>query len=172
MRDKEDLGETLNDEIKQHQREIAIKTLGDRTHLSIAKIAKLLEHPEHGPTIGSITLADLLAVSTNSGVASPKAAAPKAEKAPKAAKAPKAPKAPKAEKAAKAPGTKPRLNREVAHKEICAALKSLKGSVSNGDLVTATQYTPVQVRTFLNELIEAGKVVYEGKGRGTKYSLA
>jgi hypothetical protein len=38
--------------------------------------------------------------------------------------------------------------------------------------VKATKYTPVQVRTFLNELITEGTVTYEGKGRGTKYSLA
>ena len=183
---EENLGDALDNEYKQHQKEIAIKTLGGRTHLTISKIAKLLEHKEHGATIGAITLDELLVAKNGvSKKGSPVGAAPVAAKAPKAAKEPKAPKAAKEPKAAKAPkepkepkaakagaGTKPRLNRDVAFKEVKAALKSLKGNVSNGDLVQATKYTPVQIRTFLNELIEAGDVTYEGKGRGTKYSLA
>ena len=171
---EENLGDALDNEYKQHQKEIAIKTLGGRTHLTISKIAKLLEHKEHGATIGAITLDELLVAKNGVAAKAPtSAAAPVAAKAPKAPKEPKAAKAPKAPKAPKAgAGTKPRLNRDVAFKEVKAALKSLKGNVSNGDLVKATKYTPVQIRTFLNELIEAGEVAYEGKGRGTKYSLA
>jgi Tfp pilus assembly protein FimV len=188
---EENLGDVLSDNYKQHQRDVAIKTLGGRTHLTIAKISKLLEHPEHGATIGSITLDDLLAVNDGAVVADAPAPAPKT-RAKKAAKSKAAPKgktakkaakkaaaAPKAkEKAAAAPkakekgGKKPRLNRDIAHKEIKAALKAQKAPCSNGDLVKATKYTPVQVRTFLNELITEGTVTYEGKGRGTKYSLA
>ena len=193
---EENLGDALNTEYATHQKDIAIKTLGSRTHLSIAKIAKLLEHKEHGATIGSITLDELLvAAGASTGAPAPKAA--KAAAAPKAAKAPKAPKAakaaktngaPKAKKAVKAKsngspkagngspkagkGSKPRLVRDVAYKEVKAALKANKGDCSNGDLVKATDYTAVQIRTFLNEMIETGDVKYTGKGRGTKYSLA
>jgi len=196
---EENLGDALNTEYATHQKDIAIKTLGSRTHLSIAKIAKLLEHKEHGATIGSITLDELLvAAGASTGAPAPKAAkAAKAAAAPKAAKAPKAPKAakaaktngaPKAKKAVKAKsngspkagngspkagkGSKPRLVRDVAYKEVKAALKANKGDCSNGDLVKATDYTAVQIRTFLNEMIETGDVKYTGKGRGTKYSLA
>lgn len=185
---EENLGDVLSDNYKQHQKDVAIKTLGGRTHLTIAKISKLLEHPEHGATIGSITLDDLLAVSDGASVAPAPAPAPKTTK--KAAKSKAAPKGKATKKAAKkttkktakkaaaAPkakgkgGKKPRLNRDIAHKEIKAALKAQKAPCSNGDLVKATKYTPVQVRTFLNELITEGAVTYEGKGRGTKYSLA
>ena len=193
---EENLGDALNTEYATHQKDIAIKTLGSRTHLSIAKIAKLLEHKEHGATIGSITLDELLvAAGASTGAPAPKAAkaakaaaAPKAPKAPKAAKAAKTNGAPKAKKAVKAKsngspkagngspkagkGSKPRLVRDVAYKEVKAALKANKGDCSNGDLVKATDYTAVQIRTFLNEMIETGDVKYTGKGRGTKYSLA
>ena len=60
MSETEDLGSVLDDSYKTHQKDIAIKTLGGRTHLSIAKIAKLLEHKEHGATIGAITLDELI----------------------------------------------------------------------------------------------------------------
>ena len=196
---EENLGAALDTEYATHQKDIAIKTLGSRTHLSIAKIAKLLEHKEHGATIGSITLDELLVVAAGATTDAPVATKPaKAAKAPKAAKATKPAKEAKAAKpakkaakaaktngaakpakAAKAPktasakgGKKPRLVRDVAYKEVKAALKAHKGAASNGDLVNATDYTAVQVRTFLNELIEKGEVTYEGKGRGTKYDLA
>jgi len=205
---EENLGAALDTEYATHQKDIAIKTLGSRTHLSIAKIAKLLEHKEHGATIGSITLDELLVVAAGATTDAPVATtdAPVATKPAKAAKAPKAAKAAKPAKeakaakpakeakaakaaktngaakpakAAKAPktasakgGKKPRLVRDVAYKEVKAALKAHKGAASNGDLVNATDYTAVQVRTFLNELIEKGEVTYEGKGRGTKYDLA
>jgi len=204
---EENLGAALDTEYATHQKDIAIKTLGSRTHLSIAKIAKLLEHKEHGATIGSITLDELLVVAAGATTDAPVATKPaKAAKAPKAAKATKPAKEAKATKpakeakaakpakeakaaktngaakpakAAKAPktasakgGKKPRLVRDVAYKEVKAALKAHKGAASNGDLVNATDYTAVQVRTFLNELIEKGEVTYEGKGRGTKYDLA
>jgi len=203
---EENLGAALDTEYATHQKDIAIKTLGSRTHLSIAKIAKLLEHKEHGATIGSITLDELLVVAAGATTDAPVATtdAPVATKPAKAAKAPKAAKATKPAKeakaakpakkaakaaktngaakpakAAKAPktasakgGKKPRLVRDVAYKEVKAALKAHKGAASNGDLVNATDYTAVQVRTFLNELIEKGEVTYEGKGRGTKYDLA
>jgi hypothetical protein len=198
---EENLGDALNTEYATHQKDIAIKTLGSRTHLSIAKIAKLLEHKEHGATIGSITLDELLvAAGASTGAPAPKAAkaaktngAPKAPKAAKAAKAAKTNGAPKAAKAAKTNGApkaqkavkaksngspkaakaaKPRLVRDVAYKEVKAAIKANKGDCSNGDLVKATDYTAVQIRTFLNEMIETGDVKYTGKGRGTKYSLA
>ena len=184
---EENLGDALDNEYKQHQKEIAIKTLGGRTHLSISKIAKLLEHKEHGATIGAITLDELLVVKNGAPKATPAraAAAPPAAAAPAKAKAGKkaakkatkkaAPvkaKASPAKKTAAGKGSKPRLVRDVAYKEVKAALKSLKGNVSNGDLVKATKYTPVQIRTFLNELIAEGDVTYQGKGRGTTYSLA
>ena len=188
MNEDEDLGNVLTDSYKEHQKDIAIKTLGGRTHLSIAKIAKLLEHKEHGATIGAITLDDLLTIKNGAGKSTPVAAVAAAAAAPaprkaakkagkKAAKkagkkaAPKA-KVSAAPKAKAGKGSKPRLVRDVAYKEVKAALKSLKGNCSNGDLVKATKYTPVQIRTFLNELIESGDVAYEGKGRGMKYSLA
>jgi hypothetical protein len=196
---EDNLGAALDNEYANHQKDIAVKTLGSRTHLTIAKIAKLLEHKEHGSTIGSITLDELLVVAAGGAVVAAPASAAKAPaakakpaKAAKkqakaktngAAKPAKAAKAAKpAKKQAKAKtngaakaagkGSKPRLVRDVAYKEVKAALKSLKGDCSNGDLVKATDYTAVQIRTFLNELIEKGDVTFAGKGRGTKYSLA
>jgi len=187
---EENLSEVLTDSYVRNQRASAIITLGGRTHLSIGKLAKLLEHPDHGPVIATITLDDLLKVSSKSSEdededevevsapkakktakvappkVTPKAAAPKT--APKTAKA-----APKAAKAA-APtqgGKRERLDRDTGFREITAALTAHKEPMANGDLVKATGYTAMHIRTFLNEMIEAGTVTYEGKGRGTKYLL-
>ena len=82
MSSNEDLGNVLSDNYVSHQREIAIKTLGSRTHLTISKIAQLLEHKEHGATIGAITLDELLSVR---GASNGEATPGKAAKAPKAA---------------------------------------------------------------------------------------
>jgi hypothetical protein len=186
MSNEENLSEVLTDSYQQHQKEVAIQTLGERTHLTIALIAKLLEHPEHGATIGSITLDDLLSVSqktkTEEGGGSPEIT-PEPKKAAKKASAEKPAKKTPTKKSTKkaaaedtedeetSRGGRQRLDRKQGYEEIKAALKAHGEPASNGDLAKATGFTPVQVRTFLNELVESGKVSYEGKGRGTKYFL-
>ena len=56
---------------------------------------------------------------------------------------------------------------------ILGALGELGGGpVSGADVKAKVGGTSLQVRTAMNRLIEAGKVTFEGKARGTKYSLA
>ena len=47
---------------RTHQRDVAIKNLGDRTHLTLGQVAKLCDHPQHGETVATITLQELLDV--------------------------------------------------------------------------------------------------------------
>ena len=46
------------------------------------------------------------------------------------------------------------------------------GPVSGADVKAKVGGTSLQVRTAMNRLIEEGKVTFEGKARGTRYSLA
>ena len=46
------------------------------------------------------------------------------------------------------------------------------GLVSGADVKAKVGGTSLQVRTAINRLIEQGKVTFEGKARGTKYSVA
>ena len=57
-------------------------------------------------------------------------------------------------------------------KAILEALTELGGGpVSGAKIKARVGGTPLQARTALNRLIEAGTVTFEGKARGTKYSL-
>ena len=56
---------------------------------------------------------------------------------------------------------------------ILGALGELDGgSVSGADVKAKVGGTSLQVRTAMNRLIEDEKVTFEGKARGTRYSLA
>ena len=198
----ESLEQVLDDAYRVRYREVAIQNLGERTHLTIEKLAKLVAHKDHGPTIKDITLQDLLDVTLKNGksaaapaVPAPVVAAAAAPAAPVAAKTTKkvtkkaAKKATKkvtkkaAKKAAKKTTKKgpkadkgkpkPRLDYEVGKREVLAAIKAARGPVGRGDIETATGFTGVQVRTFAKALKVDGKVKVLGEGgRSTKYDVA
>ncbi|MFO7563068.1 MAG: helix-turn-helix domain-containing protein [Enhygromyxa sp.] len=56
--------------------------------------------------------------------------------------------------------------------QVLAVLQELGGErVSAADIRGRLDVTPVQLRASLNRLIESGHVVFEGKARGTRFSL-
>jgi len=171
-----------------------IEKLGERTHLTMAQIAKLVSHPEHGDVVSSITLGEVLEVAFKAhapteeeGEDAEEAHAPTAKSSAakktsrvsngrkKAAK-----KSTKKTPTKKASGRKsdfgkkkPRLDRDQGYREIKAALKAAQGPCGRSDLEEATGYSAVQVRTFCKELASKGEINILGKGgRSTQYELA
>jgi hypothetical protein len=147
--------------------------------------AELAELIASNPTLGSITLAELLGGKAAAAPAKRRpgrppgrkaAAAPAAAAAGGAAAAPAAAPAKKV-KAAPAGGGKRNVRtesgREQFDEEVLASLRA-----AGGDTVAATTLRemiggdPTQLRTSLNRLIERGLVTFTGKARGTRYSLA
>jgi hypothetical protein len=154
-------------------------------------VAELAELISSNPTLGSITLNELLRGIGGGSTAS--AAAPVAKRrgrppgrkaavpaaaAPAAAAAPSAPAKRKAATGGGGGGGKRNVRTETGREqfddEVLATLQR-----AGGEMVAATQLRemiggadPTQLRTSLNRLISQGKVTFSGKARGTRYSLA
>lgn len=151
----ENLGEGLNESYRQHKRAVAIKHLGERPTLTLAQIAKLVSHDEHGDVVGTITLQELLTraapdedadepakskAGKTSAAAAVKKGASKSRAAAAAKKGASKPKASAAKKAsapkggaAKGPKAdkgkpKPRLDYDQGMREVLAALKAAKAA--------------------------------------------
>ncbi len=81
----------------------------------------------------------------------------------------------KGQKPAGKPGkvnTRTQAGRAAYDKAILDALQELDGGpVSGAQIKAKVGGTSLQARAALNRLIEAGSVTFEGKARGTKYSL-
>ena len=124
----ENLSDVLDDKADYlaYKKKKTIEKLGERTHLTMAKIAKLVAHEEHGSVVGDITLQELIDAALPDAVAAaleemgddapapsadPPASRPAAKKAAKkktavAAKKPVAKKAAKKKAAKKTPSAK------------------------------------------------------------------
>lgn len=196
----ENLSEVLDDQadLLAYKKQKTIEKLGERAHLTLSQVAKLVAHDDHGTVVGDITLQELINVQLKKAVAakmaelsaqgrhpwelgleeeaSETAARPaKAKKAAKKTAKKVAKKAPKSADGKKADfgKKKPRLNRDQGYKEIIAALKAAGTPCGRKELEEATGFTGVQVRTFCTELAKMGKVNILGKGgRSTKYENA
>lgn len=155
-------------------------------------VAELAELIASNPTLGSITLNDLLR-GIGGGGGSAAAAAPTAKRrgrppgrkaavpAAPAQAAAAAPSAPAKRKVASAGGggagkrnVRTETGRDQFDDEVLATLQR-----AGGEMVAATTLRemiggadPTQLRTSLNRLISQGKVTFSGKARGTRYSLA
>jgi hypothetical protein len=151
-------------------------------------VAELAELVAANPTLGTITLGDLLGGGATKSAPptptrgrpgrKPAAAAPAAVAPAAAPAAPAAPKRKVVAPPASSGGGKKRNVRTEAGREsfdtdVLNALKEL-----GGDTVAATNLRerlgadPTQLRASLNRLIEKGLVTFTGKARGTRYSLA
>jgi hypothetical protein len=195
----ENLGEVLDESYRKHKREVALRNLGERTHLTLEKLAKLVGHKEHGETVKDITLQELIDVqiaggkprsaSKPSGGGKKTAAKKTAKTSSKSGKKPaakktakKATKKPAAKKTAKKATKKgpkadkgrpkPRLDYETGKREVLAAVKAAGSPVGRSDIEKATGYTGVQVRTFAKELAKNNKISILGSGgRSTRYAM-
>lgn len=176
--------------IESRTRGICIDLLRENPDRTVRDLVQLVRG-EFGSVLATITLGEL------SGAAAP---APKAKAATKApapaktkAKAGKAPKAsakagaPKASKPAKAadaaPGEAPKqapasvdvrtpAGRQAFDESVFNAVQSIGSPVGAGQIQKLTGGTNMQVRSACNRLIEAGKLSWSGKARGTRYFVA
>lgn len=124
-----------------------------------ATIAELLDltRGENGPMLRGITLGQL--ADATDGRKRDEARKPAKGKA--------------ATRGANRVNTRTAAGRAGFEEAILGALSELGGGpISAADVKAKVGGTSLQVRTALNRLIDAEKVTFEGKARGTKYSLA
>jgi hypothetical protein len=93
------------------------------------------------------------------------------KKAPGAATPARSTAAPKTSRGG-AVNTRNRAGREAYEQAVFNVIESSKGKVAATAIRSKVGGTPMQARAALNRLIEDGRVVYEGKARATRYSLA
>lgn len=186
---------TFKAAIAENERRILIDSLRASPDLSLGEIHKLSKGGL-GRLFSEITIADLLGAGGSRPAAAPaakrgrKAAAPAAPSAAKGGrgKAPKAAKAPKAEAAAeaapaegkggkgrrgkaKAVNTRTAEGRSAYDESLFQAVKDAGGPAGAGALIGVAGGTSLQARAGLARLIEAGRITWSGKARGTKYSV-
>ena len=156
-------------------------SLSELGKLSTGELGGLLRQITVGDLVGS--LAGGWARSTGNADAAPPAAKksvgrPKGSKnAVKPAAAAAKPAAAKAEKpAAKAAAgevdTRTAEGRAAYDSTVLAALRASTGPQSASDLTRVAGGSPLQIRTSLARLIEAGGVHWSGRARGTRYTPA
>lgn len=188
---------TFKAAIAENERRILIDSLRASPDLSLGEIHKLSKGGL-GRLFSEITIADLLGAGGSRPAAAPaakrgrKAAAPAAA-APAAGRRGgkgKAAKAPKAEAAApeaapaegkgakgrrgkaKAVNTRTAEGRAAYDESLFQAVKDAGGPAGAGALISVAGGTSLQARAGLARLIEAGRITWSGKARGTKYSVA
>jgi len=172
---------TFRSAVANAERDVVIAQIRANPEMTLSELGKLTSG-ELGPLLKGLTIGDLIAAAGTKAPKAPKAAAPKAGKkaAPKASKgrgrkasAPAAAKAP-----AKAPAkasaeveTRTATGRERYDQSVLSAIKGFGKPMSAEELRASVGGTPLQARASLARLINAGTVTWEGKARGTRYSL-
>ena len=184
---------TFKAAIAENERRILIESLRGSPELTLGEIHKLSKGGL-GRLFSEITIADLLG---SGGVARPaappaskrgpvaKAGAPVGRKVKTASKvhAAKAeaapPEAAPPEKSAKARrgkakgvNTRTAEGRAAYDEALYLAVKDAGGPAGAGALIAVAGGTSLQARAGLARLIEAGRITWSGKARGTKYSVA
>lgn len=182
---------TFKAAIAENERRILIESLRSSPELTLGEIHKLSKGGL-GRLFSEITIADLLgsggaarpAVSASKGGAKAKAGAAAGRKAKAAgsARAGKAeaapPEAAPAEKGAKARrgkakavNTRTAEGRAAYDEALFVAVKDAGGPVGAGAIISVAGGTSLQARAGLARLIEAGRITWSGKARGTKYTV-
>ena len=186
--------------IESRTRGILVDLLRESPDRTVRDLQQLVRG-EYGSVLATITLGELSGGATTeaapkaAGRKAPVAkaqgkapAAPKA-KATKAAAKASAPKAGKGKAAAKpaaeaappegakqaAPASvdvRTPAGRQAFDEAVFGAVQSIGGSVGAGQIQKITGGTNMQVRSACNRLIEAGRLSWSGKARGTRYFVA
>lgn len=191
---------TFKAAIAENERRILIESLRSSPELSLGEIHKLSKGGL-GRLFSEITIADLLgngggsrpaasegkrggrkgaaaATATSSGSGAGRGRGrgrPKAEAAPAAeAAAPAEGKGGKGRRGgkAKAVNTRTAEGRSAYDEALFQAVKDSGGPAGAGALIARAGGSSLQARAGLARLIEAGRITWSGKARGTKYSVA
>lgn len=178
--------QTFRDAVANAERDVMIEQIRATPEMTIAELGKLAIG-DLGAVLKQVTIGDILGVGTPAPVKAParaaggrgrggrgkKAAAAPAAAAPAAAAGQAAP-APKTRRGAgsskpKGVNTRTQDGRDAYDKAMLDVLKGSSKQMAAPELGTAVGGTPLQVRTSLARLIQAGKVSWTGKARGTRY---
>lgn len=161
------------------EREILVGQIRANSQMSLQELGKL-GTGQLGGLLSQITIGDLIGERGSRGGESGAKSSSKvarAASAPAAAAAPVAASGRKAKAeggARKAPGaevdTRTGEGRAAYDAAVLAALKGMTKPASASDLTAVAGGSPLQIRTALARLIEAGGVRWSGRARGTRYT--
>jgi len=163
------------------ERGVLVDQIRANPQMNLQALGKLATGPLGG-LLNHITIGDLISERARGGVSSP---APRGGRkaAVAVAAAPAAPAAPAAGRKAKAEGggrkapaaevdTRTAEGRAAYDAAVLGALKGMTKPASASNLTAVAGGSPLQIRTALARLIEAGAVQWSGRARGTRYTPA
>jgi hypothetical protein len=183
---------TFRTAIANAERDVLVDQIRANPQMSLNELGKLATG-ELGSLLKQITIGDLIAIASRpvaaaargeaAGGRKAKGEGKKAAQAAPAAGKPAKPGKPAkaAEKAAeKAPAkaaqaevdTRTAEGRAAYDQAVLAALQGTSGPQSASDITRVAGGSPLQIRTALARLIEAGSVHWSGRARGTRYTPA
>lgn len=179
---------TFRNAIANAERDVLVDQIRANPQMSLNELGKLATG-ELGKLLNQITIADLIGAARKAGIGQDKpakaAGQQKAAEGRKPAQA-EGRKSAQAESAkpAKAEGRKPAKaaavdvdtrtaeGRSAYDEAVLAALRGATGPQSASELTAVAGGSPLQIRTALARLIEAGTVHWSGRARGTRYTAA
>lgn len=148
------LSSAFQDALADHAKAALVEIVTKKPNTSVKDLRQLVTE---NPSLGSITLAELLGATAKKGRGR-KAGGRRGKGGRKAAAGKR--------------NVRTEAGRAAFDKEVLAALTDAGGdTVAASTIRTALNADPTQLRTSLNRLIEKGVVTFTGKARGTRYSL-
>jgi hypothetical protein len=168
---------TFRTAVANAERDVLVEQIRANPQMNLGELGRLATG-ELSDLLKSITVADLIGGGGGSVAAAParkakgrggrKAKMGGASKRPGTRAAKPGPK-PKAA-AANAVDTRTAEGRGAYDQSVLTALKAASGPQSASDLTSKVGGSPLQIRTALARLIEAGGVNWSGRARGTRYT--
>ncbi len=155
---------TFRSAVANAERDVLSAQIRANPQMTLSELGKLTSG-ELGPLLKGLTIGDLISAAGGSPLKAAKAAKGKTrgKKAQKAAK-PAKPKTAEVE-------TRTATGRARYDESVLAAIKGFGKPMSAEELRASVGGTPLQARASLARLINAGTITWEGKARGTRYSL-
>lgn len=165
---------TFRTAVANAERDVLVEQIRANPLMSLNELGKLATGGLAG-LLGSITIADLIGGAAGGAAPARKAKGKPGRKPGRkgaaAAKPGKSGRKPKAAAAAEGDvDTRTAEGRGAYDSNVLAALKAATGPQSASDLTSKVGGSPLQIRTALARLIEAGSVNWSGRARGTRYT--
>jgi hypothetical protein len=157
---------TFRTAVANAERDVLVEQIRANPLMNLSELGKLATG-ELGTLLKQITIADLLGAAAPAGEARRERKADKAPAPPKKAPGGRKPKAAAAEV-----DTRTAEGRAAYDANVLTALRAAVGPQSASQLTAKVGGSPLQIRTALARLIEAGSVHWSGRARGTRYTPA
>ncbi len=159
---------TFRSAVANAERDVLIAQIRANPQMTLSELGKLTSG-ELGPLLKGLTIGDLISAAGGTPVKASKAAKGAKGKS-RGRKAQKESKPAKASKPAEVE-TRTATGRARYDESVLAAIKGFGKPMSAEELRASVGGTPLQARASLARLINAGTITWEGKARGTRYSL-